>query len=55
VQLYKDLAASSLSRFGFFTGFTWFMSVLGTVCLLASALYFARRTDGGTQGAERRG
>lgn len=45
VQLYKDLAASSLSRFGFFTGFTWFMSVLGTVCLIASALYFAQRTD----------
>ncbi len=44
VQLYKDLAAGSVSRFGFFTGFTWFMSVLGVICLLASAAYFARRT-----------
>lgn len=44
VQLYKDLAAGSVSRFGFFMGFTWFMSVLGVICLLASATYFARRT-----------
>ncbi len=44
VQLYKDLAAGSVSRFGFFTAFTWFMSVLGVVCLIASAMYFARRT-----------
>jgi MFS family permease len=44
VQLYKDLAAGTVSRFGFFTGFTWFMSVLGAVCLLASAVYFARKT-----------
>jgi len=45
VQLYKDLAASSASRFVFFTGFTWFMSLLGVVCLLASAVYFARKTQ----------
>lgn len=44
VQLYKDLAAGSVSRFGFFMGFTWFMSALGAICLLASAAYFARRT-----------
>ncbi|HAB19144.1 MAG TPA: DUF5690 family protein [Verrucomicrobiota bacterium] len=44
VQLYKDLAAGSVSRLGFFASFTWFMSALGFACLLASALYFARRT-----------
>lgn len=44
VQLYKDLIAGSASRLGFFIQFTWFMSALGLVCLLASALYFARRT-----------
>lgn len=43
VQLYKDLAAGSLSRFGFFKGFTWFMCILGVVCLSASAAYFWRR------------
>jgi hypothetical protein len=44
VQLYKDLLASSLSRLGFFIGFTGFLSVLGAVCLLASAVYFWRQT-----------
>lgn len=44
VQLYKDLGAGSMSRFAFFQGFTWFMSALGAVCLVASAVYFARRT-----------
>lgn len=44
VQLYKDLIAGASSRLAFFIQFTWFMSALGLVCLLASALYFARRT-----------
>ena len=44
VQLYRDLAASDLSRLGFFKGFTYFMSVLGIVCLLSSCIYFLRRT-----------
>jgi len=44
VQLYKDLAAGSVSRLQFFVGFTWFMSALGLGCLIASAAYFARRT-----------
>jgi hypothetical protein len=44
VQLYKDLGAGNLSRLGFFKGFTWFLSALGVVCLLCSALYFWRRT-----------
>jgi len=43
VQLYRDLAQSDLSRFGFFKGFTCFMSVLGVICLLSSCLYFVRR------------
>ncbi|MBI2926529.1 MAG: hypothetical protein HYY24_12610 [Verrucomicrobia bacterium] len=43
VQLYRDLAASSLSRLGFFKGFTYFMSVLGVICLVSSCLYFLRR------------
>lgn len=50
VQLYKDLAAGTVSRFGFFTGFTWFMSILGAVCLLASAVYFARKTKSDNPG-----
>jgi hypothetical protein len=49
VQLYKDLAAGSVSRLGFFTGFTWFMCGLGCVCLLGSATYFARRTRRGLE------
>ncbi len=49
VQLYKDLAAGSVSRFGFFTSFTWFMSALGAVCLLASAVYFSRKTRSGVR------
>lgn len=44
VQLYKDLAAGSMSRLGFFTGFTWFLAILGAACLMASAVYFARKT-----------
>ncbi len=44
VQLYKDLWAGSMSRFAFFAGFTWFMCFLGTACLVASAVYFARKT-----------
>jgi len=44
VQLYKDLWAGSMSRFAFFQGFTWCMCFLGAACLLASAVYFARRT-----------
>ncbi len=43
VQLFKDLAQSNLSRLGFFKGFTYFMSVLGVVCLVSSCLYFLRQ------------
>lgn len=43
VQLYRDLAASELSRLGFFKGFTCFMSALGVFCLAGSCAYFLRR------------
>ena len=43
VQLYRDLAHSEVSRLSFFRGFTYFMSVLGFVCLSSSCLYFIRR------------
>lgn len=44
VQLYKDLMAHGQSRLGFFVGFTWFMSAMGSACLVASALYFWIKT-----------
>lgn len=43
VQIYRDLAHSEVSRFSFFKGFTYFMSVLGLICLVSSCLYFVRR------------
>jgi hypothetical protein len=49
VQLYRDLVQSEVSRLGFFQSFTYFMSVLGTVCLAGSGAYFMRRRAGATQ------
>jgi hypothetical protein len=43
VQLYRDLEKSEVSRLGFFKGFTFFMCVLGTTCLISSAIYFAHQ------------
>jgi len=43
VQLFKDLAHSDVSRLGFFKGFTYFMSVLGMVCLASGCIYFLRK------------
>jgi len=43
VQLYRDLARRDVSRLGFFKGFTYFMCVLGVLCLVSSAIYFRRR------------
>jgi hypothetical protein len=40
MQLYKDLAYHDASRLEFFLAFTWFMSGLGCLLLLASAVYF---------------
>jgi hypothetical protein len=44
VQLYKDFAHSDVSRFGFLRDFTYVMSVMGVVLLVASAIYFLRQT-----------
>lgn len=49
VQLYRDLAQSNVSRLGFFQSFTYFMSVLGAVCLAGSCIYFLRRKTPVTQ------
>jgi len=43
VQLFKDLVQSDLSRLGFFKGFTYFMSVVGVVCLVSSCISFLRQ------------
>ena len=43
VQLFKDLAQGNVSRLGFFKGFTYFVSILGVVCLVSSCIYFLRR------------
>jgi hypothetical protein len=40
VLLSKDLLASDVSRLDFFRYFTYFMSILGTVLLMASCCYF---------------
>jgi hypothetical protein len=43
VQLFKDLAEADSSRLGFFIGFTYFMSILGVICLTGSLFYFLRK------------
>lgn len=43
VQLFKDMVQSDMSRLSFFKGFTYFMSILGTVCLVWSCVYFLRK------------
>jgi hypothetical protein len=40
--LYKDLAASEMSRLAFFQLATWWMAAVGTVLLLTSCAYFLR-------------
>ena len=44
VQLYKDMVRAGASRLEFFRDLTYFMSVLGTVLLVASCLYFLRKS-----------
>ena len=43
-QLFKDLVVGSMTRVNFFAGFTWVMCAVGTVCLVSSMIYFARKT-----------
>ena len=49
VQLFKDVAWKNASRLVFFQTFTWIMCGVGTVCLLASAYYFERRSQRAAQ------
>jgi hypothetical protein len=46
VQLYKDLAHSEATRFEFFHELTMFISVLGTLALIVSCLFFLRAPSG---------
>jgi hypothetical protein len=43
VQLFKDLAQGQSSRLAFFRGFTYFLSVLGSLLLVSSCVYFVRK------------
>ena len=44
LQVYKDLFQSNMNRFEFFHSFTYVFSLLGTVLLLASCVYFLPKT-----------
>lgn len=46
IQLYKDLAHGEMSRLAFFKGYTWFMAILGTACLVSSCFLILRKVDG---------
>ena len=43
VQLFKDLGRGNLSHLSFFKGFSYFMCLVGTVCLISSCIYFLRQ------------
>ena len=43
VQIYRDFLARDSSRLDFFCGLTYFVSILGVVCLVSSCLYFVSR------------
>jgi hypothetical protein len=44
IQLYKDLGQPELNYFQFFRLFTYFMSVLGTILFVLSAIYFYQQS-----------
>jgi hypothetical protein len=44
VQLYKDLGHNTLSYLHFFVRYTYFMSMIGTVFLCISCVYFLRKS-----------
>jgi hypothetical protein len=50
VQLSKDLLVGDVSRLGFFKGFTYFMAVLGVICLTSSCVYLLRREKEDAEG-----
>lgn len=43
VQIYKDFFAQGETRLEFFCGLSYFISILGTVCLITSCIYFLWR------------
>jgi hypothetical protein len=43
VQLFRDLFSSGTSRLGFFKGYSYFLSVFGSICLVWSCFYFLRK------------
>ena len=43
VQLFKDVAWKNTSRLAFFQAFTWVMCGVGTLCIIASWIYFRHR------------
>lgn len=43
IQLYKDLIQSEMTRLGFFVGYTYFMCIVGTLCLISSCVYFVNK------------
>lgn len=45
IQLFKDLAQKSSTRLGFFQSYTWFLCIVGSLCLIAAAVYFLRRSQ----------
>lgn len=44
VMIFKDTVAGDMSRLEFFRYLTYFMSVMGLACIVASAIYFLYRT-----------
>lgn len=54
VQVYKDFAGKSVSRLDFFRSFSYFLSILGVVALVASAAYFLRWGASASEHEERK-
>lgn len=52
--LYKDFAQSELSKLAFFMQATWLMAAVGTILLVASAIYFWRHDLGESHPADGR-
>jgi hypothetical protein len=43
--LFKDIVATEMTRLDFFKLVTYVMAAVGTACLMASCVYFLRRSD----------
>ncbi len=46
-MFYKDFFASETSRLEFFQGFVYVLTMVGTILLVFSALYFVKSSQGG--------